>query len=214
MTDGLTAAATLGGFFALDPDPPRNHRPATAFYTDPRPEISDAHRALGGHEREVASVTHLGLAAKLISPVLAATLLTGTAPLIDPDHLPVWTTPTGGLRLGVPTKPTGHAKDLRTALLDTHFAPLTESLHTAYRLAPSLLWGNIASALANTPRVLPPTLRTPATHLIEELLATPPLANTFRTPNQRRTCCLFIRLPRGGACGDCPVPRRNVVPRP
>lgn len=210
MTDGLAAAARLGGFFALDPRPVPDERPAAGFYRDPRPEITLAHAALGGLPREVASVTHLGYAAKLISPVLAATLLTGVVPLIDPAELPVRTGSGGGLRLGVPAS-AGEAPDLRAALLEAHFAPLAEGMHAAYKLAPTLLWGNVASALANTPRVLPPELRRPAARLIDPLLAE---LDAFAAPGVRRTCCLFVRLPRGGACGDCPIGRRGrVVPR-
>lgn len=211
MMTGLTMAARLGGFFALDPGPlpdGEGERPATDFYRDPGPEIARAHSVLGGHEREVASVTHLGYAAKLVSPVVAATLLTGAAPLIDPGSLPVRCNAGGGLRPAMPDAVTP-APDLRTALLDAHFVPLAEGMRAAYGLAPTLLWGNVASALANLPRVLPADLRAPAVRLIAGLLDAPPLAGAFRAPGVRRTCCLFVRLPRGGACGDCPVvPRR------
>jgi ferric iron reductase protein FhuF len=78
-------------------------------------------------------------------------------------------------------------------------------------LAPGLLYGNIASALAGTSRMLlsaRPDLRESITHLTTALLNTGELAGTGTITSagldfRRNSCCLYYRLPGGGKCGDC-----------
>jgi ferric iron reductase protein FhuF len=87
-------------------------------------------------------------------------------------------------------------------------------------VAPGLLWGNAASALAGTLRVLyawclgegaRPGAAARAVALVGELMADPLLrdAGGLRAGGPgapaytRRSCCLYYRVPGGGLCGDC-----------
>jgi ferric iron reductase protein FhuF len=87
--------------------------------------------------------------------------------------------------------------------------PLLEVFRPVMKVADGLMWGNAASALAGTLRVVRPDLREPVTGLVEELLTREPLAGTggFVRPGAflRRSCCLYYRVPPGGFCGDCPL---------
>ncbi|MFE9309080.1 (2Fe-2S)-binding protein [Streptomyces sp. NPDC006706] len=95
-----------------------------------------------------------------------------------------------------------------------HLEPLATALRARYRLAPGLLRGNAASALAAAARLLESRARdsgrTAAGHhareLAARLLAHPHLhgAGTGTgTGFRRRSCCLYYRVPGGGLCGDC-----------
>ncbi|MER0242739.1 (2Fe-2S)-binding protein [Streptomyces sp. HSW2009] len=151
-----------------------------------------------------------------------------------PDEL--WLPPTTDAvdRPTAPTSdPTALAAQLRSAVVDAHLTPLHRATTAASGVARTLLWGNAGSALAGALGVLDRWLRTPsaapaalalrpqapaeaaelARALSRELCATEPLRSTgdwlpgagpvFR----RSTCCLYYRVPGGGLCGDCVLPR-------
>jgi len=79
------------------------------------------------------------------------------------------------------------------------------------KLAPSLLSGNIASALIGAARALlsvRPDLRQSIIEITRSLLATGELAGSGVISGgdlnfRRRSCCLFYRIPGGSLCGDC-----------
>ncbi|MEV0649033.1 (2Fe-2S)-binding protein [Phytomonospora sp. NPDC050363] len=214
----LDRVAGLGGFFGL-PDAGAEAWPESHQYTaaelyegDGWPVIADrTGTRLGGDRRVLLSVAQLGYLARLLSPILGAAVVAGKALVIPPGALVVRQTAAGGLRLalGEGARLDGLEK-LSHAITDLHLTPLTARLRHA--LAPTLQAGNAASALAGAVKVLPPGLRPEGARLLAELLARPPLAGAFTAPGLRRTCCLFLKLPGGGACGDCPVPARSVVP--
>jgi hypothetical protein len=169
--------------------------------------------------RVAASIAQLGYAARLWSPVVGAALLGG----VVPDLSGLRISATRPARLGV-SEPRGwHADDIAGLaelsyrnVAEHHLEPLTRALRG--RVAPGLLWGNAASALAGALGMLAgarPELRGPAGELASELLCTGRLADTgdlgvtgaglgFR----RRSCCLYYRLPGGGLCGDCSLSTR------
>ncbi|MEU0215389.1 (2Fe-2S)-binding protein, partial [Streptomyces sp. NPDC006265] len=106
------------------------------------------------------------------------------------------------------------APTLADVVLHGHLVPLAAALRAHHRLAPGLLRGNAASALAGAARELDRWARrhgrteiaVRARSLTAELLAHPLLTgagNLDGTTFRRRSCCLYYRVPGGGVCGDC-----------
>jgi len=204
----LERVAGLGGFFGLPADSgaPGGYTAAELYEGDGFLELAERARArLGGSRRVVLSVTHLGYAARLLSPMLAAAVVAGVTLVVPPASLVVRQAPSGGLSLalGEGAHLVSGTEELADSIAAGHLLPLAERLR--FTLAPTLLAGNAASALVGAVRVLPPGLRPSGVRVLDELLAHPPLAGAFRAPGVRRTCCLFLKLPGGGTCGDCPV---------
>ncbi|AXE90263.1 hypothetical protein C1703_35070 [Streptomyces sp. Go-475] len=170
--------------------------------------------------RIAASVTQQGLAARLWSVTLGCAALYGGIPDLDARLLrwdPDGSAPDDLWLPGVRPLP-GDAATLADTVLHGHLAPLATALRAHYRLAPGLLRGNAASALAGAARELDRWARRQgrtdaaarARSLAGELLAHPLLdgAGTLTgTAFRRRSCCLYYRVPGGGVCGDCCFPR-------
>lgn len=180
--------------------------------------------------RVAASVTHLGLAARTLSPLLALTV-TGRAPAFPIGIRDLRWQPTLGSTfplsipdldrsdLDLPDRPASASASSSTrpstsAAMD--LAPLSAELCAAvepFGVSPRVLWGNIASALNGARIALSsadPGLAVGAAAEVGRLLSTPPLAGTSRTrPDgsfQRLSCCLIYRAApdrRGPLCGDC-----------
>lgn len=180
--------------------------------------------ALGAPEgRVAASVAHLGLASRLWSVALGCAAVYGRVPDLDPRLLrwdPDAVAPYD-LRLTDvrPRRPDPADADTVTdALIDAvplaHLEPLAAALRARYRLAPGLLRGNAASALAGAARTLDRWAREHgrtdvadrARTLTADLFTHPLLAGTGTlsgTAFRRRSCCLYYRVPGAGVCGDC-----------
>lgn len=221
----------MGPFFTLrtEPGTPRAEGfvPLAAVYEGAAREalagrVAEVGRRLGTGERRVAaSLAHQGLAARLWSVALGPAALTGHLPDLTggrlwwhpdravPDEL--WL-PAAGERLP--------ADRLGEAVLHGHLVPLTEAVCAVSGVSAGLLWGNAASALAGTLRVLhtwclgeggQPGTAARAAGLTAALLADPllrdagtlDLAGPTSPAYTRRSCCLYYRVPGGGLCGDC-----------
>ncbi|GAA0635925.1 (2Fe-2S)-binding protein [Sporichthya brevicatena] len=235
VLDALAAASALGPFFALDTDPP----PATSADGAPiwRPfsdltDDADVTRARiaairtgiaerGGlpleevPPRAAASLAHLGLASRLISPVLGTALLGG----IVPDLGGLWWRDVLGpvpLTLPEPTgtavahdDPAAVADALSTQLSTGPVAALTTAIAATGGVSQRLLWGNVASAAAGAVKMLgaaAPAHAAVALAVGTRLVAQEPLdgVGTFAgTAFRRSTCCLYYQVPGGGYCGDC-----------
>lgn len=166
--------------------------------------------------RVAASLTHQGLAARLWSIALGCAALYGHVPDLDarllhwdadgsaPDDL--WLTAVRPLP--------GDAPTVADVVLRGHLVPLATALRARHGLAPGLLRGNAASALAGAAGELDRWARrhgrtdaaARARSLAAELLAHPLLDGTGTltgTAFRRRSCCLYYRVPGGGVCGDC-----------
>ncbi|MCF0079915.1 (2Fe-2S)-binding protein [Streptomyces lomondensis] len=240
LDPGLASLRPLGGFFVLHTEgasggasegasegaPARPLPTLAQAYTNPAPDVSrnplifrvrKVATALRAPElRVAASVTHQGLAARLWSVALGCAALHGAIPDLDagllrwdadgsaPDDL--WLTDVRPLP--------GDAPTVADAVLHGHLVPLATALRAHYRLAPGLLRGNAASALAGAARELDrwahrhgrTDVAARARSLAAELLAHPLLdgAGTLTgTAFRRRSCCLYYRVPGGGVCGDC-----------
>ncbi|MFH8370014.1 (2Fe-2S)-binding protein [Streptomyces sp. NPDC018031] len=181
-----------------------------------------------GERRVAGSLAFQGLAARLWSVALGPAALAGQVPDLRPDAL--WWNPDrlapDDLWLPGPVRevpgPDGAAPRLRRTVLSDHLLPLHRATVEASGVSGALLWGNAASALAGSLRVLHgwclgrerPDAARRAVTLAAALLAEPPLraaGHWQRGPERdfrRRSCCLYYRVPGGGLCGDCALPRR------
>jgi hypothetical protein len=232
----LDAAAAAGPFYVLDTDPPPTvggdvpgWRRFRELVADPTvlaarvAAVTDAVAERAGLERHridrraAVSLTHLGLAARLVCPSMGTALLGGVLLDLDPARL-WWRDVLGPVPLALPD-PTGRPAptapdDLVRQLSDDLAAGPVAALTAAAAdlgVSRKVLWGNVASALAGTLPALTAAAGTragAARAVVTGLLATGILADTgsFRGPGGsfvRNSCCLYYRVPGGGYCGDC-----------
>jgi hypothetical protein len=233
--------AALGPFFAVRTHPPGAEpsgssgawQPMSRLLLEARVSgVRDWLAAAGGQPpgavepRVAASVAHLGLAARLISPALAAAVLHGLvlAPrLADLRWQPVLG---GPVPLSLPHdafdgSPADPAPDrladrLSRCLLDGPLRELADAL-APFSVSPHILWGNTASAVNGAATMIAaarPDLTTRTRTITSLLLDRPPLrdANTTAPDGSflRRSCCLIYRAAPGGKgalCGDCVLSR-------
>ncbi|HEX3811269.1 MAG TPA: (2Fe-2S)-binding protein [Mycobacteriales bacterium] len=236
----LTELAELGPFFALD-----RHSPDTAP-AEPWRSMADlvdgdaltvriaavrtALAAAGGlspesiEPRVAASIAHLGLVARLISPVLGLAVLTGGVPEVQLRHIR-WQPVLGGpfpLSLPVDAIPPRRSIDpidiaatISRRVLAGPVAALVEATRQR-SVSVHIVWGNVASAVNGASTMIAaarPALAADARVIADRLLATPPLRGTATSgPDgfRRRSCCLIYRVApnaNGPVCGDCVLTR-------
>ncbi|HJQ47515.1 MAG TPA: (2Fe-2S)-binding protein [Amycolatopsis sp.] len=229
----LADLAALGPYFAVD------HHPAGAVIPTPWRAFEDlvtapdvvrervgavrqALAAMGGlpadavETRVAASVAHLGITSRLVSPALAAAVGSGTVLDLAPGD--TWWQPVPGgpmpvsIRLPQPARPADPAGLLAERVLDGPVRALVDAF-ARLSVSPRILWGNVASAVHGAATMLDLqrpewTVRTRA--LTAALREREPLAGTGDVDQQgqfrRRSCCLIYRAAPGGAgpvCGDC-----------
>jgi ferric iron reductase protein FhuF len=223
----LAAAAEIGPFFQVDARPGPDWASWAALSADPELLVRRAAevRAVleagpGGPEVEpavVASLVHLGLVARLVSPVLGAALLTGVLPVAPVEQVHVRLAGANPVPLAVgATSATavGSAADLAAAFdrmwLVPAVEPVAQIVRATWAVSRHVLAGNVASAVAGALRMaatVRPELQGRAEAVLDALLRAGPLAGTGRRRTDgsfvRRSCCLFYRVPGGGTCGDC-----------
>ncbi|MFJ5104947.1 (2Fe-2S)-binding protein [Streptomyces sp. NPDC088554] len=243
MTGPFTAGAVteeiaaLGPFFAVQAHP-SGTEPSPPWQPMSRPllearvaDVRDWLAVAGGRSpdavelRVAASVAHLGLAARLVSPALAAAVLHGLvlAPALADAR---WQPATGGpAPLSLPDgafagesalSPTRLADELSSRLLDGPLRELADAV-AEFSVSRHILWGNTASAVNGAATMITaarPDLTARTRTLIPLLLERPPLRDTsVTTPDgafRRRSCCLIYRAAPGGEgalCGDCALSR-------
>ena len=171
--------------------------------------------------RVAASLFQQGMATRLLSPVLAAALCHGV--LLDAAEFRWDPRRDGPLVLRTPQETaatvTGGIARVADLVEETVVLGVLRAVERVLsgpgRVAPGLLRGNTASALAGAVRSLGadrPERRPQAEALAGDLLARPSLAGTGGYTGvdgtgagvfRRTTCCLYYRLPGGGFCGDC-----------
>ncbi|MFF5288779.1 (2Fe-2S)-binding protein [Paractinoplanes globisporus] len=173
-------------------------------------------------EREVASITFLGWASRLVSPLLGAVAVAGALPLPDAGWLRWREAPGGPLPIAYAEMSVTDVAGLDAAEVAAAIggmptvAPMLGVIGRRFRLPEHLLWGNVASALGGAAGMIAdasPEHAARAAAVVEELLKRAPLAGTARLerPDPRRdrwflvrgNCCLYYRIPGGGKCGDC-----------
>ncbi|MFI1164534.1 (2Fe-2S)-binding protein [Streptomyces sp. NPDC020801] len=214
------------------PHPPSGQSPHPPSGPHAHPLTQRVRRVADGiraaEPRVAASVAHQGLAARLWSAALGCAALYGRVPDLDPRLLhwdPTASAPDDLWLSGVRPLP-GDEATVADLVLHAHLEPLAAALRARYRLAPGLLRGNAASALAGAARQLERWARAEgrpeaggrARELAARLLAHPLLAGALTgtgaltstgavtgagTAFRRRSCCLYYRVPGGGVCGDC-----------
>lgn len=213
VAEALDDVAAIGGFFALRVGGgDEGWCPVDHFYSH---GFAGLYTAVAARYRTTelrvgVSIAHLGYAARLWSPVLACVLLHGIVPdLSGLQHAEE------GSELRLPEPAGWYADSLSDstgslyAEVMRHLDALRAGLHV--KVAPRLLDGNAASALAGSGGVLlsaHPHLRAPLGELVTDLLARGQLAGTGQVigPDlafRRRSCCLYYRTPSGTKCGDC-----------
>lgn len=225
--------AGIGQFFTATANPAEvvddSWRPLRELYTDPAPladrirQVRDAlgstersarGTSIGADERVAASITYQGLAARLVSPMIALASVHGLVPPWSPDTLhwrpaavgpwPLWES---AQHAEAPADPPSAVAD---ALVQPHLAALAAATKKLVSVSERTLRGNAASSVAAAGRMVAqarPAAATPAHQVVSALLATPWLDGSgsfgpgwaFR----RRSCCLYYRVPGGGLCGDC-----------
>jgi FhuF 2Fe-2S C-terminal domain len=224
--------AELGPFFAVDTHgvdavPTSPWRPLSELLDD-RDMLLDrviairGYLAAGGGQvpnaiplRVAASVTQLGLTARLVSPAVGAAVLTGR--VLDVGLSSAWWQPElGGMfPLSVP-EPGDPPVDLVGRLVaDVLNGPIRGLVDATARFSVSdrILWGNVASSVNGAATMIAtarPDLARRADELVSALLDRAPLRHSgVRTAGRflRRSCCLIYRAApgsaRGPVCGDC-----------
>lgn len=243
--------AALGPLFALDTHPPSSPvaepwRPMRELVTDPavlRERVAGVRgylAAAGGRApeavplRAAASVTQLGLVARLISPVLALAVTTGQVLDFDLARLR-WQPVLGNafpLSVSAAVIDNPGARDRKPEQVATTLArrvldgAVRETVEATRPLAVSarILWGNAASAVHGAASVIATALPGQAERsqsLVSTLLRLPPLRGTgIRTPQgafRRRSCCLIYQAAPGASgrvCGDCVLLDRRAEKAP
>ena len=177
--------------------------------------------------RVAASVAHLGLAARVVSPYFALAVLRGRAPSALRLAGLRWQPALGGpFPLSLPRAadgacgpvhagPPALADALAHALCEGPLRELADAC-AAFRVSPHVLWGNAASAVHGAARMIGaarPDTAGRALDLAGLLLARGPLRGTGSCTAaggfRRRSCCLIYRAAPGGSgalCGDCVLP--------
>ena len=227
----LAAAGSLGPFFAVD----QHARPGWTSWSElvgtPGPferRVTEVRDVLGAgpgapdvEPRVAASIAHLGLVARLVSPLFGAALATGLLPVAGASEVLVGLAGANPLPL-VLHRPSavqiGSSSDL-VGLFDRRWhrpvlAPLATTVGRRYALSPRVLQGNVASAVAAALRaaaIARQELRPRSEEWLVSLLADGPLHRAgHRGPDGtfvRRSCCLFYRVPGAGTCADCILDR-------
>ncbi|WP_324604601.1 (2Fe-2S)-binding protein [Streptomyces sp. NRRL S-337] len=241
MTAVLGRTAAVGPFFSVRTNAgapgDQGFLPLAELYGEGvspalRNRLETVATRLGTAEARVAaSLVHQGLAGRLWSIALGPAVLAGRVPDLAGDAL--WWHPDRSapddLWLPFPSPspspsssplPSPPEEDLtsqlRAAVLRDHLVPLHHAISAATTISPKVLWGNAASALAGTLRVLHDWCRSTghreaaerAVALTASLLETTPLRDCGTLDPtvpaySRRSCCLYYRVPGGGLCGDC-----------
>ncbi|MEU1815716.1 (2Fe-2S)-binding protein [Streptomyces roseifaciens] len=236
----LTGLASVGPFFALrTEEAPEAPGGAPGEYLPlgeeaVRARVETVAGRLGTEDRRVAaSVAYQGIAGRLLSVALGSAVLAGEVP--DLGRLrwhPARTAP-DDLWLPGPVALPGTAGDpagaIREHVLRGPLADLHALTRTVVPVSARLLWGNVASSLAGSLRVLHAWCRdrgrpqdaARALDLARAVLADPLLHGTGTlvpgsAPRSapsfvRSTCCLYYRVLPGGMCGDCVL--RHAPPR-
>ncbi|MCD9141155.1 (2Fe-2S)-binding protein [Streptomyces albireticuli] len=225
----LRELASVGPFFALrtEDDGPADDGSGYLPLGEEavRARVATVAERLGTEDRRVAaSVAFQGIAGRLLSVALGSAALTGQVPDLSSGRLgwhPARTAP-DDLWLPRPEAlpPSDDPAELiRTRVLHGPLALLHTATRAAVPVSGRLLWGNAASSLAGSLRVLHTWCRAEgrpreaarALALAEEILADPVLRGTGTLSARgrggpsfvRTTCCLYYRVLPGGMCGDC-----------
>lgn len=155
--------------------------------------------------RVAASIAHLGLVARVLSPAIGAIALGHPSISLAPQH--VWLQD----RLGGPVPLSVTSGSAAPLLAGSAVEAITDATAAHFPVSDRVLWGNVGSAANSAARLVAaarPERADSARAAADSVLADARVDGGFlRTgPNfRRRSCCLFYRLTndRNGVCGDC-----------
>jgi hypothetical protein len=211
ITRQLTEVASHGGFFAIVVGgDPYGWRDIRTCYADGCADLVAAtnHGYACADARVGASLVQMSLASRLWSPVLACAVSHGVVPNLTrlqrgEDSAALRLPDASGSVLDGDV-----CETLYRIVVEEHLEALASGLPV--KIAPGLLYGNIASALVAATRALyasRPELRDDATRLARALLHSGKLAGTGTMTSdpafRRRSCCLYYRVADGATCDDC-----------
>lgn len=224
----LVAVAEFGEFFALPPADDGPWQPIGTLLADATTVRDYALRtqaamaAAFGLEvsrvplKAAASSFHLSIAARVLSPVIAAAVTHSAVPMLTAESLRWQADSSHRPKLGVAqtnslktSEPADAAQAIGTTAIDQVLGPLGDTMRRAVALSPQVLWGNVASASHGAVKVLGssrPHDLDRGHALVRALLALPALDGTadyLPTGFKRHNCCLYYQVPSGGYCGDC-----------
>jgi hypothetical protein len=156
--------------------------------------------------RVAASVTHLGLVARLVAPMIGAIALGCSQLSWSLDDL-WWQNSLGGPYPLSVTR--GSMPEVLGA--GTAIEAITTVMAERYRMSHQVLWGNIGSAANTAAQVIcttRPDLTATAHAAADAFLADPRIDRGAVRAGplfRRRSCCLIYRVAndRDAACGDC-----------
>jgi ferric iron reductase protein FhuF len=238
----LEQIAALGPFFAFEehaagsaPVPPWQSMAELVedpAVLDDRVTQTRAYLAAAGGQspeaievRVAASVTHLGLVARLVSPALAAAVLDDAVPTLELERVHWQRVLGGAFPLSLPPISPGDGRGTAQDLADRLGAEVFEGPIPAlgeatrpFAVSEHILWGNVASAVNGAATAMAnasPALAERTGLLAGLLLAGPALrdAHTIAPEDgrfRRRSCCLIYRAApqhAGPLCGDCALTR-------
>ncbi|TWE11730.1 hypothetical protein [Rudaeicoccus suwonensis] len=159
--------------------------------------------------RVAASIAHLGLAARILSPAVGLTVLGyDAAPLLRGD---AWWQDLMGGPFPLSCAPPRPITSPRPALTGSWVAELTELVCEKYAVSPLVLWGNVASAAHTAGSLITaahPHLSPVTSQAVRSLLADSRIDPHDRSATERfrrHSCCLMYRVTdnRRNICGDC-----------
>jgi hypothetical protein len=165
--------------------------------------IGRVQAGLHSDRRVAASVVQLGLAARLVSPVLAAAVRHGVLLDLGTGYWQPPLTSTVALSLAAPAGGSTGAvssQALARVVSQGPVAELTAALGRLGSVSPRVLAGNIASAVNGAALQLGPDSFAAAAGMLAGL------AGEDGRPGpgfRRRSCCLRYRAGDLGYCGDC-----------
>lgn len=227
------ATARLGPFFRTDPGPKSDWTSWAALTADPAPlgrraaEVRAALAAGPGHPdvepAVVASLVHLGLVGRLVAPVLGAGLITRVLPLAPAERVHLRLVGANPVPMAVDSSSAAAVDgpaDLVPAFHDGWLLPMvvpfTAAVRDLWAVSQHVLDGNVVSAVASALRmaaIARPELGERSDEALDALLTSGSLRGMGRRRGdgsfERRSCCLFYRVPGAGTCGDCVLGARS-----
>jgi hypothetical protein len=197
-----------GPFFAvaLHADPPATPWRPLAGLADSAELaewIAGVRAGLRSDRRVATSVVQLGLAARLVSPVLAAAVRHGVLLDLGTGYWQPPLTSTVALSLAAPVGGSAGAvpaQALARVVSQGPVAELTAAIGRLGPVSPRVLAGNIASAVNGAALQLGPQSFAAAAGMLAGV------AGEDGRPGpgfRRRSCCLRYRVAGAGYCGDC-----------
>lgn len=221
----LAELSTLGGYFALTSVNGHQWQCISTLFTDVvlTDHVDRTRAAIAASAgcpsaqipiRMAASSFQLGVAARLLSPVIGGALSLGAVPILDAQTVR-WA-PSGGHApqfavaetAWTPVRSTTAAQVIMASVLPV-LIELGDRLNALVALSPRITLGNLTSAANGAVTVLAmsrPHLDSPGRALVRALLAIEPLTGTGAFVGgrfRRRSCCLYYQAPESGLCGDC-----------